>query len=315
MMRIPIFPLRKSVRLPTDRLQLNLYEERYIAMSEYILLDDDQKNNNDKSSNEPSARRIFGAIYASNKPQLVRNARGPVVPILSVGDVGTVFYVQESEEGMIPTADSSFTRRRIRLNAMGVGRFRIENILHDGTYLSPQEMTAEDDNRGGPLPFILVEASWIQDNKSSSVNDDASENKRLEALQQEIEQVISQTTNRGAFQYDESGSDEDEKASTLQEINDTTTTSLRQEDMVGLEAVGLVQSLLVQNGFDNDFALQQQEQDDNLEIFSFAAASALGASQHRTAKEMSDVLQMKSTLERLETIASWRTKNGGVFWR
>lgn len=329
MMRIPIFPLRKAVRLPTDRLQLNLYEERYLAMSEYILLDDDQNNNEKSSGHPPAPKRIFGTIYSSDKPQLVRNARGPMVPILSIGDVGAIFYVQDFEEGMIPTADPSFTRRRIRLNAMGVARFRIENILHDGcgggTYPSTeQEMIDHDDENGGPLPFILVEASWIQDNKSFSVDDDASENKRLVALQQEIEQqIISQTTNR-VSQYDQSGSDETEKASTLEESSDdttcgplpTATATPRQEDIVGLEAVDLVQSWLAQNGGSgNDFALQQQEQDDMLEIFSFAAASVLGASQQRSAKEMADVLQIESTLERLETIASWGKKKGGIFWR
>jgi hypothetical protein len=188
-------------------------------------------------------------------------------------------------------------------------------------------MMADHDDNGGPLPFILVEASWIQDDKSFSVDDDASE--RLAALQLEIDQLmISQTTNR-MLQDDESGSDENEKASTLQESNDdtrgplgsatttttTTTTTLRQEEIVGLEAVGLVQSWLVHNGgLSNDFTLQQQEQDNTLEIFSFAAASALGASQQRSAKEMAEILQMESTLERLETIASWR-KNGSLFWR
>ena len=34
---LPIFPLRKRVRFPTDTLMLNLYEERYLAMSEFIL--------------------------------------------------------------------------------------------------------------------------------------------------------------------------------------------------------------------------------------------------------------------------------------
>jgi hypothetical protein len=216
---------------------------------------------------------------------------------------------------------------------VGVGRFRIEKILHDGCGggrgITQQEMSAEDNgDGGGPLPFILVEASWIRD-KSSSVDDDddASENKRLVLLallvqeqQQMLEQRISQTSNR-VLRYDESGS-ENEKAN-LQTNDDTlgtlgtppptTSTPLRQEDMVGLEAVvGLVQSLWLQTGLGSDFVLQ--EQDSKSEIFSFAAASALGAAQQRSAKEMADVLQMESTRERLETIVLWR-KNGGVFWK
>ena len=46
---LPIFPLRKVVRLPTEELILNLYEDRYLAMAEYIL--------------KPNAgAQIFGAL-------------------------------------------------------------------------------------------------------------------------------------------------------------------------------------------------------------------------------------------------------------
>jgi hypothetical protein len=54
---LPVFPLRKSIRLPTESLTLNLYEDRYIALSEFIL---EQK------------QPIFGALYSSDKPQIVK---------------------------------------------------------------------------------------------------------------------------------------------------------------------------------------------------------------------------------------------------
>lgn len=120
---IPIFPLRKFPRLPTDRLTLNLYEERYLQMAEFIL-----------SSTPP----YFGAIYVAGKPQLVSSGgRGPIVPILQSGDIGTLFRVCDSEENMVPTIGNQIVRRRIKLNAIGISRFRIVSIVSDGSLAPP----------------------------------------------------------------------------------------------------------------------------------------------------------------------------------
>lgn len=180
-LELPIFPLRKSVRLPTDALKLNLYEERYLAMSEFILKQD---------------RPVFGALYASDKPQIVKGGQGPIVPMLDVGDIGVLCFVKEWEEGMVPTQDPSFSRRRIRLNALAVGRFRIEEILNDGTR-SP---------RSKDSPFIMVKASLVTDNKAVKADDiesdlwrlveaqrpiNTSENERVESLVDEITSLVS----------------------------------------------------------------------------------------------------------------------------
>jgi Lon protease-like protein len=131
---LPVFPLRKSVRLPTETLTLNLYEERYLAMSTYIL---DQEE------------RLFGALYGSDKPQMVHLGKGPIVPMYSDGDVGVIFKVYENMEAMIPTAEQGYKRRRMRLKAGGIGRFRITKILHPGY--------------GEALPYILAQTERIVD--------------------------------------------------------------------------------------------------------------------------------------------------------
>jgi Lon protease-like protein len=128
---IPVFPLRRTVRLPTESLTLNLYEERYLKLAEYVLQQE---------------HPYFGAIYSSNKPQIVRNGTGPIVPLFERGDVGVLFLVLDSEESMIPTR-GGIPRRRIRLIARGSIRFQIEEILENGYDSS----------------FILVEGNVFSD--------------------------------------------------------------------------------------------------------------------------------------------------------
>jgi hypothetical protein len=73
--------------------------------------------------------------------------------MLEPGNVGVLCFVKEWEDDMVPTRDSSFERRRIRLNALAVSRFQITEIIRDGTMAS-----------GSTNPeFILVKASLITD--------------------------------------------------------------------------------------------------------------------------------------------------------
>lgn len=139
---LPVFPLRKTVRLPTESLTLNLYEERFLAMSERIL-------------QAPEYQRVFGAMYCSNKPHVVKSGLGPIVPLVEVGDIGVIFLVKETREDVISTLNSG-TRRRIRLVATGVSRFVVKRVLQSGCAESGLLMSAE-------LPYILVEAGIIQD--------------------------------------------------------------------------------------------------------------------------------------------------------
>jgi hypothetical protein len=142
---LPIFPLRKAVRLPTETLTLNLYEERYLAMSEYVLESDQQ---------------LFGALFSSDKPQIVKEGgMGKIVPMIQPGDIGVIFVLEDSEELMIPKQEGAPPRRQIRLVGRGAGRFQIQRILHNGY---------GDDS----LPFIVAEAMLLGDDHPPFVSDE-----------------------------------------------------------------------------------------------------------------------------------------------
>jgi Lon protease-like protein len=192
---LPIFPLRKHVRLPTDELTLNLYEERYLAMSEFMLsqLSSTIFNVQSRKSGFSNVVPFFGAVYCSDKHQIItQGGTAPVVPILQPGDVGVLCMVLTWTDGIIPTkcsskeengndetveddrTDTETWRRRIRLNALAVGRFRIDRIIHDGTLVENKP------------PFILVEAILLKDDYSLKF--DAAKLKRLdEELQRLLE--------------------------------------------------------------------------------------------------------------------------------
>jgi hypothetical protein len=171
---LPIFPLRKRVRFPSDRLTLNLYEPRYIAMCDYILQHKYQESPVDDDEKDKSMSYIFGAMYTSDKPQIVPQSTGPIVPVLSKGDVGILCVVIEhSEMSDIPDNDQNDGRRRrkVRLEAVGISRFQIEEIIHDGTNgLSRQKSSSpktyddnDDDSTKMPRPFMLVRCSILHD--------------------------------------------------------------------------------------------------------------------------------------------------------
>jgi hypothetical protein len=120
-LQLPIFPLRKKVRLPTESLTLNLYEERYLQMAEHVL----------QSTEYPG---LFGALYAAHRPHIVPRGVGPMVPMLEPGDTGVVCILNENLNGkddMIPTHGGTL-RRRIRLEATATIRFEVVRVLENG---------------------------------------------------------------------------------------------------------------------------------------------------------------------------------------
>ena len=180
--RLPVFPLRKTVRFPTDRLTLNLYEERYLQMSEFIL-------------SQPT--KFFGAFYSSESPQFVVSAMdGPIVPLIEPGDIGVVCHVQKSSDDMIPTR-SGDTRRRIRLDTLAVARFQVERVVEDGCC-----MVGNGENK---LPFIMVDASWIrdQDNVTEYENLKINMNQQLQQLDNHDNQEKARQTGGRADESDE----------------------------------------------------------------------------------------------------------------
>ena len=145
---LPVFPSRKSVRVPSEALTLNLYEPRYLDLAEYVL------------KHEP---RWFGALYCSKKPQLIRGGEGPITPMVEPGDIGVVCSVLFDEDAMTPifrNSNDGRLRRRIKLKGLAIGRFRIEKVLQNGY---GGGLLCDQDESIKPLPFILVEASRVDD--------------------------------------------------------------------------------------------------------------------------------------------------------
>ena len=310
---IPIFPLRKLIRLPTDTLELNLYEPRYLEMSEFIL-------------NENYG--IFGALHVWNKPQLVtQNGNGPIVPMLNVGDVGVVCVVQKyQDDKFVPISKEStsanttsmspgtlpFTRRRIKLQAMAVTRFRIERILHTGVGdvaasvgQTATSTTSLSSSSSPPLPFIVVETSWFHDTNDNNDNDEDQEKIRrlVDELEKQIQ--ITSTTTKPPSPSSSLKDGEDEEARTT-----TTTAGTSWENVAKM--VEQIMMMDGGNGTGNSGNCATSIRD---EIFSFAAAtSLLSANDRSTANDMKNVLELQSTRDRLECIKEKSNKGKKRFF-
>lgn len=143
-MILPIFPLRKTLKVPTDSIQLTLWEKRYLALARYVL-------------NQDHACSMFGALYCSHKSYISKGGDGPLTPLIDVGDVGVVCCVQKRsifKNGTdigIEFKDDDHVEK-IQLIGLAVGRFQVEKILSNGF-----------DTDNDHLPFILVEASRLDD--------------------------------------------------------------------------------------------------------------------------------------------------------
>ena len=158
LLTIPIFPLRKTVKLPTDNMTLNLYESRYIQMVEEAVLNTGTSCTTAaleatygtgidiSGTNDQSSIPLFGAIYTTHLPHIVvppsitttspnnptendKNSNTYIVPILEPNMIGSLFIVTNH------TATIQQNERKvIRLNATAILRFRIIKILHTGGY-------------------------------------------------------------------------------------------------------------------------------------------------------------------------------------
>lgn len=202
LVELPVFPLRKFPRLPTDRLTLNLYEERYLQMAESILLKAAQTQSTTNSTGTGTGTPLFGALFVAGKPQLVTGGgRGPIVPLVEAGDIGTVFAVSDWEEALVPTIGNQILRRRIKLNAIGITRFRIDSIVSDGTGVSSCTATTSSttiqQQRQQQQPYILVNATLLSDNTMADPWDDE-DNEYLYKTLREILQEADDSRRKGS---------------------------------------------------------------------------------------------------------------------
>ncbi len=170
---IPIFPLRKFPRFPTDRLTLNLYEERYLQMADCIIT---------------SPLPCFGAIYVAGKPQLVTGGgSGPIVPLLQPGDIGTLFRITNSHEDLLSMNENNYSQRKIKLDAIGIARFRITRIVSDGTLVSGVAPRSTEQR-----PFIRADVTLLGDEQdpTSKLRTRYKYNEILQSLQRSTSDSI-----------------------------------------------------------------------------------------------------------------------------
>jgi Lon protease-like protein len=316
---LPIFPLRKSVKLPTEALTLNLYEERYLALAEYVLSGTDdcesgnqQPTGRNKSSDGHDRPILFGALYCSNKPQMVKNGVEPSVPMVEVGDVGTVFSVTHHEENNVPVTRSDVngeTRRRIKMKGLGVGRFRIERVLHNG-YGGGD--TKEDESSGAvQLPFILVEASRVDD---AMPGIGSKEEKEIRDLETKLYNFI--MTGGDSPAYYEGTANMQSAGGGDEEEDDTSLATKRLELLLPLElrsavqdgaaqgtspvAHTLEQAMYLWDSSDNYNMDECEAESQRQQLLSFALTSSLVCDE--SASEMLKLLQLTSTKERLSFV-------------
>ena len=286
---LAVFPLRKSVKLPTETITLNLYENRYLAMCDFIL--------DDKNASLPQQRSVFGAIYGSDKPQMVPGGIGPIVPMYETGDIGTIFSVDHAEEGY--RGDDPTLGRRIRIFGVAIGRFRIEKILQNG-YGGGDVCTEKNEP---PLPFILVEPGRVRDD---IVSLDSVEGCRLLQLQRQIQEkmVAAARSNSRLGIYNSMKEENSAEESQGEEVENFVSpgSSSKSGNIRSLSTVDFFSDSLLQEKDLNHRTSSQLSQHEFRELFSFAACLKL-AQEKRTAQQAQALLRMSNTLERLEYVA------------
>jgi hypothetical protein len=287
---LPVFPLRKSVRVPSEALTLNLYEPRYLQLAEYVLKHEQQ---------------WFGAMYSSKKPQFIAKGDGPIVPMVEPGDVGVVCSVLFHEEAMVPVSrddDDGPRHRRIKLKGLAIGRFRVEQVLHNGY---GGGSICDGDSTVKPLPFILVEASRIDDLPTTTISkeDQVELEKRLFTTILEREEMTDQILFDiwGDLVLGDESSDGEEAAQAIRRfevllpshlkkdsINKRASTSQKSRELKVIEKV------LASWAFDSTISTEDQRS----QIFSFAVSSAAANAQSVDGRLR--LLQGRSTYDRLK---------------
>lgn len=183
-MILPVFPLRKTVKVPTDSIQLTLWEKRYLALARYVL-------------NQDQASPLFGALYCSHKTYISKGGDGPITPLIDIGDVGVVCCVQKrsifkngTEIGIEFKDDNNV--EKIQLIGVAVGRFQVEKILSNGF-----------DTDDGHLPFILVEALRVDDQDIHIENDDDETTVDFDFVESDVSKELSSDAYKWSFEVGE----------------------------------------------------------------------------------------------------------------
>jgi len=211
---LPIFPLRKRVKFPTESLKLTLWEERYKALSRHVLdhhHPSKQSNNvNGNMNMNTNTRPMFGALYCSHKTQIVKGGNKPITPLVEPGDIGIICSVTSSQvyiNGKEVDASRKYEEEveKIRLWGLGVGRFRVDKVLSNG-------LDNNVNGKKGSLPFILVEGTRIDD-------DDVFEQGQSEQVERILRQLLDRDSD-DSFDESKLASDDYDYAFAFQQGNE-----------------------------------------------------------------------------------------------
>jgi len=291
---LPIFPLRKSIKFPTDRITLSLFEERYLSLSDYIL----QQEAQSQSCDHPNSYGIFGALYCSGKAQMVKDGKSPITPMIEVGDIGTVFSVWSYNERDISNIND---RRRVQLKAIGVDRFRVESILHNG--YGGGDALIEDDTFNSsfaPTPFIIIKAKLI--------NDILTDSSKLLDLEADVYDSITHDNCKREHLLENLYGKESyynpnimpNKLPFYYPSNATKSYFASNDSLPNNAETSLDSTYLAWNLFHKKHHSHRDKKSFQHELFSFAMASTLTST--RTSDEMIQLLSSTSTQERLDYI-------------
>lgn len=103
--RVPLFPLQGVVLLPRSGLPLNVFEPRYLAMTDHAL----------------AGPRLVGVV----QPRDGAGARDPEPPLYGVGGAGLLRRFAETDDGRYLIELRGVARFRIRAAALADGGFRV----------------------------------------------------------------------------------------------------------------------------------------------------------------------------------------------
>lgn len=98
---IPVFPLTGAILLPRATMPLNVFEPRYLAMTD----------------NAVAGARIIGIVQPLKPDPEEESPQQPIVPLKSVGCAGRITAFQELDDG------------RILISLTGIARFKIAEEL------------------------------------------------------------------------------------------------------------------------------------------------------------------------------------------
>ena len=148
---VPCIPLPNTVKFPSDFLNMNLHERRYLQLAENVL---------------NSENRTFGVFYSGNKNHTVHDRMGDFTPRVEIGDHGVLCEIINHRyvDVDIPSHGS---RRKLVTRSVVTGRFEVISVVRTGIAAVPTKDGTEEDNHGGVLggsnSYIIVRARNVED--------------------------------------------------------------------------------------------------------------------------------------------------------